>query len=234
MHHKFSIYVITNTVNAKRYIGLTTISLNLRFNSHTAEARTENPRQLISRAIKKYGVKAFTIEHVLCCLTKEDMFAAEAAIILQEGTRDPSKGYNASAGGEGGSCGMPKSDAWKAAMSTQKMGNQHAKGAVRSTETRAKMGAWQIGRVTPQKTKDKIAATLRDSTENSARLEIARQKRKSHGNGITGLSSDQIDLIKSRLQNMPRYGAYTKLSKELMMSYWAIRSVALVLARSGT
>lgn len=56
------IYMITNNINNKQYIGLTSRDYNLRWEQHIAEANKTNPKSYISRAIKKYGLDNFTFE----------------------------------------------------------------------------------------------------------------------------------------------------------------------------
>lgn len=55
------IYKITNTLNDKIYIGLTTKSIEKRFSQH---CQKKNNSRLISKAIKKYGKENFIIEEI--------------------------------------------------------------------------------------------------------------------------------------------------------------------------
>ena len=56
------IYVITNDVNGKQYVGKTNFSLERRFREHIADSKRErcNKRPLYS-AMNKYGVEHFHI-----------------------------------------------------------------------------------------------------------------------------------------------------------------------------
>lgn len=55
------IYIITNLLNNKRYVGMTSKHLSERWSLHKADARRNKPWHL-HRAIRKYGEENFTIE----------------------------------------------------------------------------------------------------------------------------------------------------------------------------
>lgn len=57
------IYKITNLINNKIYIGLTTLSLNKRWTSHKAECKRNNKKYLYN-AMRKYGIESFKIEEI--------------------------------------------------------------------------------------------------------------------------------------------------------------------------
>lgn len=59
------IYIITNDINDKVYIGQTTQSLNRRFNGHSCKDATNASH--IKRAINKYGKEHFKIELIEQC-----------------------------------------------------------------------------------------------------------------------------------------------------------------------
>jgi group I intron endonuclease len=54
------IYCITNATNGKRYIEQTTQPVKYRFRQHLTMRLV--PRQVISKAISKHGVEAFSVE----------------------------------------------------------------------------------------------------------------------------------------------------------------------------
>ncbi|MDP1686476.1 GIY-YIG nuclease family protein [Hydrogenophaga sp.] len=56
----FKLYVVTNTVNGKQYVGLTMTSLGQRLKQHFAAAK-RGRKSAFSNALRKYGVDAFTI-----------------------------------------------------------------------------------------------------------------------------------------------------------------------------
>ena len=56
-----SIYIITNKVNSKTYIGKTTKSIQERFDAHCYNSLKKNQNTYLYKAIRKYGVENFTI-----------------------------------------------------------------------------------------------------------------------------------------------------------------------------
>ncbi len=133
------VYCILNTVNGKRYIGLTTVSLTARWYNHVADANAGSKR-LICRAIRKYGPGAFVMEALLSMAggtTWGDLAAMERYLIAQEGTMMPA-GYNMTPGGEG--ILQPLSDEIQIKLAAEK------KKVTRSPEWRARMRQTMTGR----------------------------------------------------------------------------------------
>jgi group I intron endonuclease len=96
------IYAARNTVNGKLYVGLTTVSVAVRWASHMYDARSGS-KLPFHRAIRKYGPKAFVIEQIAALLPGkpyEELAQLEREIIAQENCQVP-HGYNVTAGGEG-------------------------------------------------------------------------------------------------------------------------------------
>lgn len=90
MKHK--IYIITNGINGKQYIGYTGKSIDKRFKEHT---RSQRP---IGKAIRKHGVENFSIALLDESDSKEDALLLEMKYIVDYETR--SRGYNCSKGGD--------------------------------------------------------------------------------------------------------------------------------------
>lgn len=97
-----SIYLLRNTVNGKVYVGQTTTSINARLASHAYEARRGKHNLPLYRAIRKYGIDAFSREELEVCFSKEDLDAAERRHIAEYGALDSAKGYNLREGGSKG------------------------------------------------------------------------------------------------------------------------------------
>ena len=55
------IYLITNNINGKRYVGQTIQTINKRWNAHVAKY---GKRPMIDKAIDKYGKDNFVIEEI--------------------------------------------------------------------------------------------------------------------------------------------------------------------------
>lgn len=100
----FCVYLITNAVNGKVYVGKTN-DLRARWIQHRYEARKLRGRRThtspIHLAINKYGEESFTIEPIEMCASHDEAYEAEAYWITWYRAFDGRWGYNASLGGEG-------------------------------------------------------------------------------------------------------------------------------------
>ncbi len=101
------IYLITNTINGKQYVGQTVQTLEARWKLH----RHNEKCIALHRAIKKYGAEAFSLAVLETCSTIEQLNEAERAWIEKLNTRVPN-GYNIREGGGNG----PHSEESKAKM----------------------------------------------------------------------------------------------------------------------
>lgn len=111
------VYCITNTINGKRYVGVS-MDPDRRWKQHQERANGKvGKRRRVHHAIIKYGLSAFKFEVILCSSTWESALAAETLIIAAYGTIEADFGYNLTEGGEG------------------------VLGLVHSAETRAKLSA---------------------------------------------------------------------------------------------
>lgn len=128
---EFTAYKITCTVSGKAYIGITTKTLQKRWNSHQSCARLGDATCLC-RAIRKYGVKSFEIKEVAKTENWDSLLVCERDLILEHGTFVPN-GYNMTVGGEG-ALGHKPSVATKRKISES---SKHR--APISQETRSKM-----------------------------------------------------------------------------------------------
>lgn len=102
-----SIYLITNTVNGKRYIGQTVRSVEVRWKQHINDAHTDWKRgcRALWNAIVKYGADCFKVE-TLVVVSKKHANDYEKRFIDMYGTLTP-RGYNILPGGNVGD--MPTS-----------------------------------------------------------------------------------------------------------------------------
>jgi group I intron endonuclease len=106
MHY---LYRITNQVNGKVYIGQT-INSHSRWRDHKREARQEQPKMIIHRAMKKHGIENFVFEIIATCKTQDDANETETVLVKQyESHVSIGKGYNVSNGGNN----APKTEAWR-------------------------------------------------------------------------------------------------------------------------
>jgi group I intron endonuclease len=99
------IYLITNTVNGKQYVGQTLCGLRDRWRKHWRRAeQNKGDCHAIGAAIRKYGKDAFTIEVIREFphdATQQEIDEAEQAAIRDLNTLSPN-GYNLIDGGKGG------------------------------------------------------------------------------------------------------------------------------------
>lgn len=88
-----SIYIITNKLTGKIYIGQTIMSVKHRWKAH----RNSN-KSLIGRSIKKYGVSNFSFQELLVCFDQDSLNFYETYYIKLFNTIRPD-GYNLMTGG---------------------------------------------------------------------------------------------------------------------------------------
>lgn len=114
-------YLVTNTVNGKGYIGITT-KPKIRWKKHLAAAQDASGKNAFAlhRAIAKYGQRAFRFETIACAKSYADLFSIERMLIAQHGTFRPG-GYNLTLGGEGG-FGMKMTDQGRENIRRAKIG----------------------------------------------------------------------------------------------------------------
>lgn len=93
------IYKLTNNINGKVYIGLTTRPFNIRMNQHKYDA-IHNNKYPIHKAINKYGWENFTKEIIDNATTLEELKEKEQYWISYYGSYGTTKGYNATSGGD--------------------------------------------------------------------------------------------------------------------------------------
>lgn len=128
------LYIITNTVNGKKYVGQTRASLHKRFINHCAR-KDERSQSYISNAIQKYGKENFIIEPLLEIDSQDVLNELESEFIAQFCTLSPN-GYNLTTGGE-----SPKLH----------------------DDTKAKIRAARLGKPLSEEHKRKIGEALRNS-----------------------------------------------------------------------
>ena len=87
------VYRITNTVNNKIYIGITTKSINIRWKEHCGQGF------LLYKSIKKYGQDNFKVEVVDTATCEQELQAKEVEWISNDNSMSP-YGYNLTSGGE--------------------------------------------------------------------------------------------------------------------------------------
>jgi group I intron endonuclease len=92
---KYEIYIITNIVNAKQYIGITK-----RLHDRWAEHKRAQTNSALHLAIKKYGKDKFVMSHIATAFDEESAQDIERMLIVDHNTKAP-HGYNLTDGGDG-------------------------------------------------------------------------------------------------------------------------------------
>ena len=93
------IYVITNDINGKQYVGKTNSSIEERFKKHISDSKKQHcEKRPLYTAMNKYGVEHFSIEVLEEC-NVEDSSEKEMYWIQQLETYGDT-GYNATLGGD--------------------------------------------------------------------------------------------------------------------------------------
>lgn len=87
------VYCVNNIINDKKYIGITTRTIDERFNEHC------KANSIIGKAISKYGKNNFRIYQLDSADSKQSLFELEKYFINKYDTYK--NGYNATIGGEG-------------------------------------------------------------------------------------------------------------------------------------
>lgn len=130
-----SVYLITNIITGRQYVGQTKNNILNRFNDH---ARDKRSSRYLSSAIKKYGRENFKIEELVIAFSKEDLNYLETYFIENFNTMVPN-GYNLSNG-------------------------ENRKGII-SEQTREKMRAAKLGKKVKRTKPWSLESRLRKSRE---------------------------------------------------------------------
>ena len=139
----WSVYVHTNKLNNKRYIGITS--------QHPPELRWLNGHGYsdhlkFGRAIKKYGWDMFSHDIIMSGLGEDEAKREEIDLIERYNTTDDKFGYNMTIGGDGVR-GFNHSDISKQKMSEAKSGRLHPNfGKHLSDETKEKISKSNLGK----------------------------------------------------------------------------------------
>jgi group I intron endonuclease len=93
------IYLITNRVNGKVYVGQTRSSVRYRWKNHISQSNS-GCKYYFHSAIRKYGEHKFTVSTIQDCYSEQDLDDAEEYwISYYQSFTDRTKGYNTTSGG---------------------------------------------------------------------------------------------------------------------------------------
>lgn len=168
------VYLATNKVNGKQYVGKTVRSLADRRKAHERSA-FKGSMLPFHCALRKYGLDVFEWIEVEEIEDEEDLIKAEIESIAWFGSKAP-KGYNLTDGGDGGrGSGFHHTPETIAKVSA---GN---KGKVRSAEFKAKVGDFWRGKKRSESNVAKLrAANLgkKHSAETREKIGLVQRGRK--------------------------------------------------------
>jgi group I intron endonuclease len=146
------VYLVTNTVNGKQYIGQTTQPVAIRWTQHVRESRRLHLP--LYAAIRKYGATSFILSVLGSASSQEELNQLEMGFIDAYNTLDRDFGYNLHEGGNKPPLMTPETAA-KSGLSRRgrkrpqhvidavrraQLGNTHKLGKEVSSETRQKIG----------------------------------------------------------------------------------------------
>lgn len=94
-----SIYVIKNRITQKEYVGLTTLTIEVRWKQHSWYGLEKKLNRPLYRSMRKHGIDAFSIEQIERCSTLTELIDKERYWIKKLNTMSPN-GYNLTSGGE--------------------------------------------------------------------------------------------------------------------------------------
>lgn len=202
------IYLITNKVNGKQYVGQTTMTIRERWRLHKSNS-SGNLKMPVCKAIKKYGANNFVIKtlETLQAETKQDLVdqlnESEIKYIAQFQTFG--NGYNATSGG-GGTLNKPVTEQTKQLIRETKIGeknpmygttwsperreqmkiltsgpNNHNYGKTTSPETKMKLSQKLLGRVVSTETRQLISQSMKGRKKSKATIEKMREARQRQG-----------------------------------------------------
>ena len=159
----YSVYVHTNTINNKKYVGITCQEPVKRW--HSGYGYKNN--RYFNSAIQKYGWENFVHEIVCCGLTQAEACRKEVELIALYRTSDKKYGYNHTSGGEH----FRHSEETKRKMSEAKKGTYTGKGiAVKgrtfkhTEETKRKISEAKKGRKASAETVRKMSEAMKGKT----------------------------------------------------------------------
>lgn len=95
----FYVYKLTNTVNGKSYIGISSRKPTVRWHEHCERARQGIRNSRLYSAIRKYGPRSFRIDTLEQASTEDEVRTLETRYIIEFDTY--ANGYNSNLGGNG-------------------------------------------------------------------------------------------------------------------------------------
>ena len=129
------IYLATNRINGKVYVGKTLRNIPNRRSVHRAHAHgsSRSNRSYFHSAIRKYGIEAFEFRELQKAKDAQELSELERTWIERLRSNDSKFGYNLTAGGEG-TPGFHHSEETREKISAANKGNRNTFGRKKSKE----------------------------------------------------------------------------------------------------
>lgn len=180
----WNVYIHTNKINGKRYIGITSQQPNKRW----LNGRGYEKHLPIGRAIEKYGWENFEHDILYSDVSEHEAKVLEISLINIYNTQNDRFGYNLTSGGDGltgfhhtaeskkkmsvqktasnhPNYGKHLQESTRSKISKQLVGNSNAKGSIRSEKTKEKMSKSKMKPVVMLK--DDIPIKIFDSAKDA-------------------------------------------------------------------
>jgi group I intron endonuclease len=213
-----TIYLITNAINGKQYIGQTVQRLSSRWKQHLRSSRSGSAS--INRAMRKHGTENFTLRELsrVSVVNGMDLINKLEADAIQLWNTLAPAGYNLEVGGKNaGPChpetrrklsdalmGHVVSKETRAKLAITSSGKQYCLGRPVSPEVRAKISRNLKGRfrdkVFSPETRARISAGLKGravSTETRARISAGKKGRPSNRKGSSQTAESRARMSRS-------------------------------------
>ena len=232
------IYITTNIINGKKYIGQ-------RKFSHGWKGYLGSGKYFL-RSVKKYGKENFLREIIAIVYSIEELDKLEIEFIKNHSAVESEDYYNISCGG-GTNAGIHLSEETKQKIGKSNTGKKHSEETKRklsdinkgekspkygkklSKETREKMSAWQIGKKFSEESKKKMSIAQTGKILSEETKQKMRNRRHSEETKQKmsmkrkGLNDDQVSEIRRKYST----GKYTQkdLAEEYLVSGCVISNV---------
>ena len=163
-----TIYIITNLINGKQYVGQT-INFKERKRNHL---KTKNKKTHLYKAFKLYGLNNFKFEEFISVISNtKNLYSLEMEIIQKLNTYG-GNAYNETFGGEGTIGYRPTPNAIKK-LKEARVGRKPSLGMIHSEETKALMRKQRQGKNHPLfNKKQKDVSKLKNLMSQKSRKEI--------------------------------------------------------------
>lgn len=173
------VYLITNLINGKWYVGQTIRPLEERWERHIHVGKRDSKYHLY-KSIKKYGIENFKIQKIEECDTIEELDYLEQYYIAMLHSNDEIFGYNKTSGGAGTHSHICTEEQ-KRQLSERMKGHKIWVGRKHTEETKRKISVArkgktnQLGRKRSEESKQKMRIAKLGKKLSSEHIEKIRQ-----------------------------------------------------------